>query len=338
MGKEMQRADASKRSFRLVNNVAEQPDLAISATENGCVRFHIMETICRDYGFVVMPHYDVRIEETDYIFSILRASAHFYWHLHHSNTHQLDDLNDIKLGDIVTLECFKAKKKRNPKTFKPYFEPETTENLNVGGMIIIDVDDKSDYVFKINNPTDTPLYAALFFFDVSDFSIESYYQPGAAAKGMADVSLVPNSSLTVGYGDTGTKARYYTVAENIEVSFLKLYVSTTYIDFSSIPQKSPFGPDRGGHAADESTDKLLWDTITIPVILHKGAATGRCFKLGGGFGGGFNGQFAGQFAGQFGGGFGGGGNGGGGFGGQFGGQFGAQFGAQFGGQFGGGFC
>ncbi|KAJ7141488.1 hypothetical protein C8R44DRAFT_604425 [Mycena epipterygia] len=296
LAQEMERADASKRSFLLLNTPADQPDLAISTNE-GRVAFHVMEEICRAYGLTMMPYHDVRVEETDLIMSILRSAADFYWNLHHSNKSGI-------LNSKVSVDCLKLVESGEfDDDLDPILVPQAVDgkevNLNVGGMIIIDVGEDVKYGFRINNTSNVPLYAAVFYFDVSDLSIAAYYLSGSAAAGKADVSIPPKKSLTIGFGDGGAVPYTYCLRpnQNVDVGYLKVYLSTEYIDHSGIAQASPFEERRSWK--QEEKKRYLWDTITIPLIQQKGASSGRCF----GFGGGFNASasFGSSFSGGFGG-------------------------------------
>ncbi|THU79034.1 hypothetical protein K435DRAFT_973293 [Dendrothele bispora CBS 962.96] len=315
IAKEMQLTNAGKRSFRLVNTPNDEPDLAISA-KNGFVQFHVMEQTCRDNGLTMMPFKDIRVQDTDLLITILHSAADFYWNLHHSNKQGV-------LSKRVTLECLKLIESAEvDENFDPILVPQRAENgqqvnLNVGGTIIIDVEEPAKYGFRINNPSDIPLYAALFYFDVSDLSVEPFYLPGTALGGKADISIPANGSLSISFGDSGTVPREFFLRDNqdVDVGFLKLYLSTQYVDCSGVAQPSPFQEQR---ATKPSVKKrYLWDSITIPVIQQKGASSGRCFKLG--VNAGFNtGVYAGGYGGCAG------------FGGGISANLGVNFGASFG--------
>ncbi len=47
------------------------------------------------------------------------------------------------------------------------------DNLNIRGVIMVDVDEDAIYGFKITNTTSVPLYVSMFYFDVSDLSIST---------------------------------------------------------------------------------------------------------------------------------------------------------------------
>jgi len=55
------------------------------------------------------------------------------------------------------------------------------------------------------------------------------------------------SELKVGYGETDVETFQFTLADGIsaDVGFLRLFVSTTYVDMSVLEQQSPFLIARG---------------------------------------------------------------------------------------------
>ncbi|KIK68739.1 hypothetical protein GYMLUDRAFT_1008897 [Collybiopsis luxurians FD-317 M1] len=301
LGQEMQRADTFKRSFCLVNSPNDKPNLAISA-QNGFVQFHVMEQTCRAYGLTMMPHEDIRVEETDYLISVLRSAADFYWNLQHSNSKSV-------LSSKVSVECLKlVESGQHDDDFEPILVPQKADgeevNLNIEGIVVIDVDEDVKYGFKINNTSNLPLYAALFYFDVSDVSVVPLYLPGTAKTGIADFSIPAHGSLTIGYGDSGTAPHEYFLRDNqnVDVGFLKLYLSTQYVDYSGIAQVSPFEQHRAGKPVTKQ--RLLWDTITIPMVQQKDVGSDRRSKLSanGGIGSKFNADFdaGGRYEGGFG--------------------------------------
>ncbi|KAG6901492.1 hypothetical protein C0995_011170 [Termitomyces sp. Mi166 len=266
LGQDMQRSntDPRKRSFRLVNDACEEPDLVIR-THEGLVRFEIRDRICRQYGLTYMPFNDVGADETEYLLTILRSAADFYWRLRYSN-------KDSSLTQRVKVECFELVPtgELTPE-LDDVFEANG-QNLNLNGVIFADVKDDVDtlYGYRIINTSNKPLYVALFYFDMSDLSIAPYYLPGTAGQGQADFSLPANGSLTIGFGDGGWAPRTYYLRENqdVDVGFLKLYVSTTYVDYSiGIEQPSPFQRSRGNIFTPRN--RGFWGALTIPIIQRR---------------------------------------------------------------------
>lgn len=97
----------------------------------------------------------------------------------------------------------------------------------------------------------------------------SYYQPPTSGA-KVDPPLLPNSSLTIGYGAGGGAPYGYFLRENqdIDVGHFKLFLSTERVDLSHVPQPSPFDPHRDVGTVPDKTTRT-WDTILIPVIQRR---------------------------------------------------------------------
>ncbi|PBK59427.1 hypothetical protein ARMSODRAFT_945616 [Armillaria solidipes] len=293
IAKEMQSANEGKRGFRLVESRDDAPDLVVAA-DGDIVHFEIMDKFCRQRGLTHMPFHNVKIDDADAIHRILRSSADFYWHLHRSSKgsplagkvilecmklketgEYTDDLEEVLMPDpdsdnlnVLTPGPTPDPNSDNPNVLTPN---PNRDKLNVEGVIMIDVDEEAIYGFKITNTTSVPLYVSMFYFDISDLSISSYYQPGHAKKD-ADVSLPPKESLTIGYGASGTVPHMYRLrkGQDVDVGFLKLFFSTEYMDLSGVVQGSPFEDVRENVDKKARTKRYLWHTMCVPVIQTKG--------------------------------------------------------------------
>ncbi|KJA22420.1 hypothetical protein HYPSUDRAFT_215809 [Hypholoma sublateritium FD-334 SS-4] len=258
------------RSYHLAHDINDKPDLAIQVRDSGHVQFNIMDELCREYGLTRMPFDSVPVDNSAHLVSIFCGAADFYRSLHHSRRIGLSGLSEN-----IEIECLRlVPSGEYTDDLDLILVPEPGgQNLNVDGKILIDVDKKDEYGYRIKNNSTLPLYAALFYFDMSDLSISSYYLPGTALAGNADFSVLPQGSISIGFGDSGTVPRIYSVkaSQNIDVGYLKLYLSTQFIDYSHVAQQSPFLPDRGYRPLElRPLNKDSWDTLTIPIIQRKG--------------------------------------------------------------------
>lgn len=107
-----------------------------------------------------------------------------------------------------------------------------------------------------------------------------FYQPGTAKHGHVDPSIGPNGKLTIGYGSSGWRPQCFHPREGrpVDVGFLKLFVSTQWVDFSDIEQASPFdGYPRGrtSHSQPYISPNTPWDSISVPVVQRSAPATSR---------------------------------------------------------------
>ena len=71
------------------------------------------------------------------------------------------------------------------------------------------------------------------------------------------------SELKIGYGQADVEAFQFTLADGIpaDVGFLKLFVSTTYVDMSILEQQSPFLVAHGGSRMKPPVMDI-WDAWT----------------------------------------------------------------------------
>ncbi|KAG6918442.1 hypothetical protein DXG01_014623 [Tephrocybe rancida] len=266
LGEEMGRsyADPSKRFFRLINNVDEQPDIAIR-THGGLVEFEIEDELCRQYGLTHMPFNNIQPDESEYLLSILRSGADFYRYLRHSN-------KEGSLTQRVHIECLELELSGElTDDLDDIFVPkQDSANLVIGGTIFVDVDDNRVYGYRILNTSETPLYVALFYFDVSDLSIARYHLP-SMVNGQPEFCLPANGSLSIGFGDSPWEPRTYYLREgqSMDVGFLRLYITKTYIDYSDIVQNSPFGRNPLRSNTIQPKESAFGDALTIPIIQRR---------------------------------------------------------------------
>ncbi|KAG6901493.1 hypothetical protein C0995_011171 [Termitomyces sp. Mi166 len=160
-------ADISTRPIYIMSDNGDNADLAISTTHDGLVQFEVKNRICREHGLTHMPFNEVKVDESEYLLSILHSAADFYWHLDLRQLHR-----GTSLAKIVNLEC----RKLASAGFTDDLEGEMLEpdgrNLNNEGIINIDIGEEPEpYGYMIKNLSKRPLYAALVYFDISDLSI-----------------------------------------------------------------------------------------------------------------------------------------------------------------------
>jgi len=99
-------------------------------------------------------------------------------------------------------------------------------------------------------------------------SITSCYQPPTRGP-----PLKAKGSLSIGYGSGGSDAFIYYIQEGqtVDVGFLKLFLTTEYVDFSNVPQGSPFDlPFEKRAARPQIINQPIWESIIVPVVQRKG--------------------------------------------------------------------
>ncbi|KAK0224175.1 hypothetical protein IW262DRAFT_1459230 [Armillaria fumosa] len=258
---ETQRNKAGKRGFGLVEKHSDA-DLVIAA-DGDFVHFEIMDEPCRNHGLKRMP-FSVKIDDLDTIYRVLQSSADFYSHLHSSS-----EMNP--LAEKVEFECTKLTEIGNySDDLDEILKPDDGLNLNIEGVISVDVDEEAMYGFKVINKSPVALYVSMFYFDVSDLSISPYYLPGSAQKDI-DAPLPAKGSLDIGYGASGTIPHTYIVrqGQDVDVGFLKLGFSTTHRDWSGIVQSSPFEYYRPLSTDERAKGFKLSQTMVVAIVQKK---------------------------------------------------------------------
>ena len=216
----------------------------------------------------------------------LKAASHYFWELNRTT-------NNPTVTNGVRLEIFKLTESQFE--FDGFGRPEmapTGPNLFDGTTFDFVVEEDVPYGIRLTNDTPYDLFPNLFYFDNSDLSIGkwftvykvyveseryvmagSYYQsPPSNGAYVPDVPLKKNGGvLTIGYGSSGAPPFSYFLRDeqDIDVGFLKLFLSSKPVDLSNIPQQSPFdGATRDG-VDPEKDNAETWGTIFLPVIQRR---------------------------------------------------------------------
>jgi hypothetical protein len=139
----------------------KKPDLGI-AFEKPHIVFDIKDPNVTVHGLKRMPQRV--LPDIDEVTGIISAAAHYYWHLR-----RVGDAKYIK--STVEIEFTKLSD-GGTLTRKP-----DGPNLIKGGVVDIVVDEDDIYGMKITNYGADPLYASVFYFDNSDWSICTCSRP-----------------------------------------------------------------------------------------------------------------------------------------------------------------
>ncbi|PVF99196.1 hypothetical protein CPB86DRAFT_783999 [Serendipita vermifera] len=240
----------------------ETADLSVFM-ENGEIVFTIMDALVRLYGLRRMP-YTVPATAND-LQRVLSAAAHYYWHFYRTSSQDIlaksIDVEFMKLHEIEVDE------------WGPVFDPEPEgPNLHENSLIRVVADEQSVYGIRVTNKTDKPLYLSVFYFDHSSLEIISFYESPTSNR-IADAPLQPHGSLAIGYGSGGARPYSYVLpdGQDVDVGFLKFFISTEQVDLSGIAQPSPFSEEgqkqwTGGMWRGASKRPSLWHTELIMVV------------------------------------------------------------------------
>ena len=164
--KKVERTDPSHRIIQLVERKAEFG----MALEDGKVVFDIFDPLVTKNGLTRMPF---SLEPTlEAISPVLRAADHFYLHLR--RTPRVENVAEKGLANYVDIEVAEME---HDGTFDDDFEPvlsPTKAGWKNGE--VFDLHSGKIYGWKIiNKNTKVNLYPALFYFDISDWSISEWY-------------------------------------------------------------------------------------------------------------------------------------------------------------------
>ncbi|VDC06749.1 unnamed protein product [Peniophora sp. CBMAI 1063] len=243
---------------------AAQADLSLLVSANE-VQYIIYEPTIKACGLSELRQ-SSKADTTKPIYTVLRAAAHFFRFMRHSPT-------ENRLRDTVHVEVYALEVDEEGELGPDLRRPWITSggNINEAGFVDVVADDDTPYGIKVRNDSDTPLHIWAFYFDCSGLAISEYYRPPAIGQG-AEPSLPAHGVLTIGYGAGGGLPYTFFLREGqeLDLGFIKLFISAEPIDFSSIEQRSPFkDPVARGKKKRSAEFDAGWDTITIAVVQRK---------------------------------------------------------------------
>ncbi|KAF9474968.1 hypothetical protein BDN70DRAFT_936259 [Pholiota conissans] len=232
---------------------------------------NVVEMTLRTLSVANVPaHYFKHYIDTDpnILARTICQIAHFYRELKCVD-------NDPRISRCIGIEFYRLQEtfEFNEQTRSEEELYETVgPNLYVNGVInvIADKDEEIPYGIKITNGSLKDLHANVLFFNNSDLSIVPFVKPNAAVNDKSlEVPLVSGGSLAIGYGSAGYPAVSFEIAKelDVDVGFLKIYLSTQPVNMAYVPQKSPFVQPRGIKEHQPTKRPVpSWTDIVIPVI------------------------------------------------------------------------
>ncbi|KAI0319917.1 caspase domain-containing protein [Amylostereum chailletii] len=200
---------------------------------------------------------------------VLHGVAHYYWHLNRPDRlHDVKNLRPFK--GAVSIEFTKLKDSGVlDDEFKSILVPDGPGITPTKGRIDVTADSKTPYGITLTSTAKYPLYAYVFYFNCSNLSITSCYEPPTSRSGgTARGPLRPGCPLTIGYGSEGADPYVYSLdpGQQIDVGFLKIFLSQSQVDLSWIPQPSPFVTARVVRSDVKPSVQDAWDTVKITVV------------------------------------------------------------------------
>jgi len=241
-------------------DVSSNVDLVIRRTGSDKLQFERMDPLISKYSRVLN-----NIPAQPALSDVMRGVAHFNFHLSRRNI-----ANPLEKEVEVVLHRLTQS---NPEQIKeePIYVPDGLLDMRLAldreNTVFIPKkatmaynSNRVFYGLTIKNNSGRNLFPYLVYFDPSDYSIQvkplclhnvtryadpitqSWYHPPS------DTMAAPlarrgdkSSELPVGYG-SGDKALTFTLADGVtaDVGFVKLFVSTSYLDMTALEQESPF--------------------------------------------------------------------------------------------------
>jgi hypothetical protein len=139
----------------------KKPDLGI-AFKDGYVVFDIKDPNVTVHGLHRMPQRV--LPDIEEVTPVISAAAHYYWHLRRVGSAQfIKNTVEVEFTKLLDGDAL---------TRRP-----DGPNLIKAGVVNLVVDEDDIYGMKITNNGEVPLYASVFYFDNSDWSISRCSQP-----------------------------------------------------------------------------------------------------------------------------------------------------------------
>ncbi|KAJ7264855.1 caspase domain-containing protein [Mycena haematopus] len=270
----------ARTNFLVVDSL-DSADLAIRRTAEDEFLFSRLDTKLSHYE---LPDVRLPVPKTNLPF-VLDAIAHFNYFLRKRPAHHSNAL----VGD-VRLEMYNLRGEYGARV----------PNMDLGNFVSAEnevrfrLDPQEKYGFAISNYSERDLFPYLFYFDPASYSIDAWYLPEsdtmtppllARSASSSDTGAEP-TRITVGYGASGGYAFQFVIPDGVttDTGFLKLFVSTSYVDLTGIEQPAAADSVYGGErdAGLESPrkrpmleDAEMWGALDVAVTMYTDDAPPR---------------------------------------------------------------
>ncbi|KAK7461776.1 hypothetical protein VKT23_008208 [Stygiomarasmius scandens] len=201
---------------------------------------------------------------------ILDAMAQFRFHLGRVNQ-TLERISSLP-GDIhgqVSIHLYRLKISLSGFPV-PDMDVGDLFNHNVAKLKL---EDNVQYGIEIINHSAHDFFPYLFYFDPSDYSIQSWYLPASSTMSppLAGLRGKNPSKVYVGYGAGGGDPIEFLLKEDEEsdTGFLKLFVSTTYADMEHITQPPVFDTLTSRKAMSKREEIEMWDSWVATITVNR---------------------------------------------------------------------
>ncbi|KAF8596660.1 hypothetical protein BDV93DRAFT_570816 [Ceratobasidium sp. AG-I] len=211
---------------------------------------------------------------TEILADILVGITRFHFHLHHQNP-------DHPLRDRVGMQLFDLEVSSSSFPFElPIYGPKADavdlfeQSLATGSTVELQENPAKRYGLMLTNNSGKDLFPYVFYYSLQDYSITCLYSPPSRAPLTSWFCGVPGfpgiGGLPIGYGSHGSPIHMsvpngYTRA----TGYLKLTVSTQWLDYESLPQNNSFGGIGRSGFGNTPMDMETWDTVVVSMCLLK---------------------------------------------------------------------
>ncbi|KIK61890.1 hypothetical protein GYMLUDRAFT_260464 [Collybiopsis luxurians FD-317 M1] len=275
--REMKQRRPDKRNLRFVD-IKTPPEHEIAVrNDNGEAVFELTDKVWVAEGLKDLS-FRISFAEPDSLYAVFTCAADFFYNLRRSSKAQ-EAGKSTDISGSVSLEVFEVKEGEVQGVEYPVLLPKLIDgkpkNLNSDGVLRADVEEgrKLKYGLKLSSRLDQPLYVWAFLFNLSDLSVafKSGILPATIRKqpDKADPSILTYGNLTLGYGSGGARPLEIVMGDKdeVDVSYIKFFITTEYVDLSKIAQESPFPNPRA--IVIGSPSRKLFDTLLISVVAKK---------------------------------------------------------------------
>jgi len=278
--KEMQDRRPTKRNLRFVD-LKNEHEVAVYKEGDNAV-FELTDQAWVTEGLKRLSH-KVPLDRPDILYTVFSCFADFFYHLRRSSKADLKvsvyEIKQQQQADHDTTEC----------AWSPVLKDKKEMDLNQAGIIRIEVHDPNQarYGFKLSSSFKQAVYVWAFVFNMSDMSIVMIYQPSIAKRSnsVVDPCILPDGDLTIGYGSGGGKPMGVWLGDDadVDVSYIKFFITSKYVDLSNIEQGCPFpkvadAARLAGPSIPLGTPSPvgeLYGTFLLTLVSEKGAKKGR---------------------------------------------------------------
>ncbi|KAJ6459838.1 caspase domain-containing protein [Mycena sanguinolenta] len=238
------------RAFVQVNS-SGAADVKLTQGEGNSLVIERLNDVFKENSLPI-TEFSLRPEEYSRLPIIMDSIAHFNYFLHRRNGG--DPILDVRL-EMHDLRNVSA-------------------DLFSNRVAQVKHNEATEYCFTIRNASRHALFAYLFFFDPAEYTIEAWYTPPTTHVLLPASLHGETTKLPIGHGYGGNSFEFgLPEGKDIDTGFLKLFVSTEYLDMKWIAQNSPFHPDfnsSGRFIVKRTTEaRHVWDAFRYVITLTR---------------------------------------------------------------------